>query len=110
MAGDEGQLRRALVNLAQNAVQACADDGSGQVTLACARNGSEVIVSVRARKFLTREKRIRFAFPNAPGPCRFQPYERIVARQPLAISGDHIIAFGLGDRCLEAVPFLGKNL
>jgi signal transduction histidine kinase len=47
VAGDEGQLRRALVNLAQNAVQACADDGSGQVTLACAKNGSEVIVSVR---------------------------------------------------------------
>jgi signal transduction histidine kinase len=47
VAGDEGQLRRALVNLAQNAVQACADDGSGQVTLACARNGKEVVVSVR---------------------------------------------------------------
>jgi signal transduction histidine kinase len=47
VAGDEGQLRRALVNLAQNAVQACADDGSGQVELACAKRGSEVIVSVR---------------------------------------------------------------
>jgi signal transduction histidine kinase len=47
VAGDEGQLRRALVNLAQNAVQACADDGSGQVELACAKKGGEVIVSVR---------------------------------------------------------------
>ena len=47
VAGDEGQLRRALVNLAQNAVQACADDGSGRVTLACVKTGGEIIVSVR---------------------------------------------------------------
>jgi signal transduction histidine kinase len=47
VAGDEGQLRRALVNLAHNAVQACPDDGSGEVTLRCARTGGEVIVTVR---------------------------------------------------------------
>jgi signal transduction histidine kinase len=47
VAGDEGQLRRALVNLAQNAVQACAEDGSGEVTLSCARAAGEVVVTVR---------------------------------------------------------------
>jgi signal transduction histidine kinase len=47
VAGDEGQLRRALVNLAHNAVQACADDGSGQVVLSCARAAGEVVVTVR---------------------------------------------------------------
>jgi signal transduction histidine kinase len=47
VAGDEGQLRRALINLAHNAVQACADDGSGEVTLACAHAGGEVLVTVR---------------------------------------------------------------
>ena len=47
VAGDEGQLRRALVNLAHNAVQACADDGSGEVTLGCARADGEVLVTVR---------------------------------------------------------------
>ena len=47
VAGDEGQLRRALINLAHNAVQACADDGSGEVTLRCARGDGEVLVSVR---------------------------------------------------------------
>jgi signal transduction histidine kinase len=46
VAGDEGQLRRALVNLAQNAVQACADDGTGEVTLGCARAAGEVLVTV----------------------------------------------------------------
>jgi signal transduction histidine kinase len=46
VAGDEGQLRRALVNLAQNAVQACPADGSGQVTLGCTRSGGEVVVTV----------------------------------------------------------------
>lgn len=47
VAGDEGQLRRALINLAHNAVQACAEDGSGKVTLGCARAGGEVLVTVR---------------------------------------------------------------
>jgi signal transduction histidine kinase len=47
VAGDEGQLRRALVNLAHNAVQACAEDGSGEVTLSCARADGEVLVTVR---------------------------------------------------------------
>ena len=47
VAGDEGQLRRALVNLAHNAVQACAEDGSGEVTLGCARGDGEVLVTVR---------------------------------------------------------------
>jgi signal transduction histidine kinase len=47
VAGDEGQLRRALINLAHNAVQACADDGSGRVTLCCARAAGQVVVSVR---------------------------------------------------------------
>lgn len=47
VAGDEGQLRRALVNLAHNAVQACPDDGSGRVTLGCARTDGEVVVTVR---------------------------------------------------------------
>lgn len=46
VSGDEGQLRRALVNLAQNAVQACPTDGSGRVTLGCARSGGEVVVTV----------------------------------------------------------------
>ncbi len=41
---DEGQLRRALLNLAQNAVQACASDG--EVRLTCARQNGEVIVTV----------------------------------------------------------------
>jgi len=35
------------VNLAQNAVQACSDDGSGEVTLSCARTAGEVVVTVR---------------------------------------------------------------
>ena len=47
VAGDEGQLRRALVNLAHNAVQACAEDGTGEVTLGCARADGEVLVTVR---------------------------------------------------------------
>jgi signal transduction histidine kinase len=47
VAGDEGQLRRALVNLAHNAVQACADDSSGEVTLGCARADGEIVVTVR---------------------------------------------------------------
>jgi signal transduction histidine kinase len=47
VAGDEGQLRRALINLAHNAVQACAEDGTGEVTLGCARAGGEVLVTVR---------------------------------------------------------------
>jgi signal transduction histidine kinase len=46
VAGDEGQLRRALVNLAHNAVQACAEDGSGKVTLGCVRSEGEVVVTV----------------------------------------------------------------
>lgn len=47
VAGDEGQLRRALVNLAQNAVQACPEDGSGRVTLGCAHAGGEIVITVR---------------------------------------------------------------
>jgi signal transduction histidine kinase len=47
VSGDEGQLRRALVNLAHNAVQACPDDGSGEVTLSCARAAGEVVVTIR---------------------------------------------------------------
>jgi signal transduction histidine kinase len=47
VAGDEGQLRRALVNLAQNAVQACSEDGSGRVTLGCAHAGGEIVITVR---------------------------------------------------------------
>jgi signal transduction histidine kinase len=43
---DEGQLRRALLNLAQNAVQACPADGSGKVRLGCARKNGEVVVTV----------------------------------------------------------------
>jgi signal transduction histidine kinase len=43
---DAGQLRRALLNLAQNAVQACPDDGSGKVRLGCSRKNGEVIVTV----------------------------------------------------------------
>jgi signal transduction histidine kinase len=43
---DPGQLRRALLNLAQNAVQACPDDGSGKVRLGCAKKNGEVIVTV----------------------------------------------------------------
>jgi signal transduction histidine kinase len=43
---DAGQLRRALLNLAKNAVQACAG-GGGRVTLGCARLGGEVVVTVR---------------------------------------------------------------
>jgi signal transduction histidine kinase len=46
VACDSGQLRRALLNLAQNAVQACPSDGSGRVTLGCARAGGEVLVTV----------------------------------------------------------------
>jgi signal transduction histidine kinase len=44
---DSGQLRRALLNLARNAVQACPSDGSGQVRLGCARHNGEVVVTVR---------------------------------------------------------------
>jgi signal transduction histidine kinase len=44
---DPGQLRRALVNLAQNAVQACPTDGSGKVELSCGRADGEVRVSIR---------------------------------------------------------------
>ena len=43
---DAGQLRRALLNLAHNAVQACPDDGTGQVRLGCARKNGEVIVTI----------------------------------------------------------------
>jgi signal transduction histidine kinase len=43
---DAGQLRRAILNLAQNAVQACPDDGSGKVRLGCARKNGEVIVTI----------------------------------------------------------------
>jgi signal transduction histidine kinase len=44
---DSGQLRRALLNLAQNAVQACPTDGTGEVRLGCARENGEVLVTVR---------------------------------------------------------------
>jgi signal transduction histidine kinase len=46
---DPGQLRRALLNLAHNAVQACPSDGTGEVHLGCARSssGGEVLVTVR---------------------------------------------------------------
>jgi signal transduction histidine kinase len=45
--GDRGQLRRALLNLAQNAVQAC-PSGSGTVELKCAREpGGAAVVTVR---------------------------------------------------------------
>jgi signal transduction histidine kinase len=44
---DSGQLRRALLNLAHNAVQACPSDGSGRVRLGCSRTGGEVVVTVR---------------------------------------------------------------
>jgi signal transduction histidine kinase len=43
---DPGQLRRALLNLAQNAVQACPTDGTGRVRLSCARTDGEVVVTV----------------------------------------------------------------
>jgi signal transduction histidine kinase len=43
---DSGQLRRALLNLAHNAVQACPADGSGKVRLGCARARGEVVVTV----------------------------------------------------------------
>ncbi len=43
---DAGQLRRALLNLAHNAVQACPDDGSGKVRLSCSRKNGEVVVTV----------------------------------------------------------------
>jgi len=43
---DAGQLRRALLNLAQNAVQACPADGTGKVTLRCSRHGAEARVEV----------------------------------------------------------------
>jgi signal transduction histidine kinase len=44
---DSGQLRRALLNLAQNAVQACPNDGTGEVRLGCARKNGEILVTVR---------------------------------------------------------------
>jgi signal transduction histidine kinase len=44
---DPGQLRRALLNLAQNAVQACPSDGTGRVLLGVRRVGGEVLVTVR---------------------------------------------------------------
>ncbi len=44
---DSGQLRRALLNLAQNAVQACPTDGSGRVRLGVARTDGEVLVTIR---------------------------------------------------------------
>jgi signal transduction histidine kinase len=43
---DAGQLRRALLNLAQNAVQACPTDGTGKVMLRCSRHGEEARVEV----------------------------------------------------------------
>jgi signal transduction histidine kinase len=43
---DAGQLRRALLNLATNAVQACPTDGTGRVTLRCTRANGEVRVTV----------------------------------------------------------------
>jgi signal transduction histidine kinase len=43
---DAGQLKRALLNLAHNAVQACPDDGSGKVTLGLARRDGEVVLAV----------------------------------------------------------------
>jgi signal transduction histidine kinase len=43
---DPGQLRRALLNLAQNAVQACPDDGSGKVMLGCQKRNGEVVVTI----------------------------------------------------------------
>ena len=43
---DSGQLRRALLNLAQNAVQACPTDGTGRVSLGVRRAGGEVLVTV----------------------------------------------------------------
>jgi signal transduction histidine kinase len=47
VAGDPAQLRRALLNLVTNAVQACPQDGSGEVHLRCARRDSEVVVTVQ---------------------------------------------------------------
>jgi signal transduction histidine kinase len=47
---DANQLRRALQNLAHNAVQACADVGDGrerQVTLSCGAVGDQVVVRIR---------------------------------------------------------------
>lgn len=43
---DAGQLRRALLNLAHNAVQACPSDGSGKVSIGLRRDGGRVIVTV----------------------------------------------------------------
>jgi signal transduction histidine kinase len=43
---DAGQLRRALLNLAQNAVQACPSDGTGKVMLRCTKHGAEARVEV----------------------------------------------------------------
>jgi signal transduction histidine kinase len=43
---DAGQLRRALLNLAQNAVQACPADGTGKVMLRCSLKGAEAHVEV----------------------------------------------------------------
>jgi signal transduction histidine kinase len=43
---DPGQLRRALLNLATNAVQACPSDGSGRVRLICARHDGEIRLEI----------------------------------------------------------------
>jgi signal transduction histidine kinase len=45
--GDAGQLRRALLNLVSNAVQACSDGAGGRVQVDCRRQGGEVVVTVR---------------------------------------------------------------
>ncbi len=44
--GDRAQLRRALLNLAQNAVQACATDGSGEVELRATNDGGVVTLVI----------------------------------------------------------------
>jgi signal transduction histidine kinase len=46
VAGDRGQLRRALLNLAQNAVQACPPGADGRVALRCARENGAVAVTI----------------------------------------------------------------
>jgi signal transduction histidine kinase len=43
---DPGQLRRALLNLATNAVQAAPDDGRGRVTIATRREGARALLVV----------------------------------------------------------------
>src|SRR5262249_51253497 len=82
---DPGQLRRALLNLAQNAVQACPSDGGGRVRPGCARTGGEVVVTVADTGPGIAPEALEkiwspFYTPQQSGPGLGPPFVRDIAR------------------------------